>query len=98
MLSIPKNPKDAYSKILNWIDLNNWIVLKTEFYDKKGIHIKTLLIEWELIQDIWIGVKLSMENFLNGNLTFVKFDNVKYNTDINDDMFNERTLKRGIND
>lgn len=94
--SIPQNPKDAYSKILNWVDPNNWIILKTEYYDEKGSHMKTLLREWEKIQDIWTSVKLSMGNHQNGNKTFVKVDNVKYNTEIDDGMFNERTLKRGI--
>lgn len=96
--SIPKNSKDAYSKIVSWINSTNWIILKSEFYDKKGNHLKTLVLDWALLQNILTRVNLVMTNHINGNTTLVKIDNTVYNKELKEDLFNERTLKRGIND
>ena len=94
--SIPKDKKDAYSKIVVWVDPERWVVLKAEFYNKKGEHLKTELIEWELIQDIWTATKMIMENHLNGNKTVVTIDGFHYNNGFKEKLFHERTLKRGV--
>jgi hypothetical protein len=94
--SIPKDEDDAYSKILSWVDPERWIILKAEYYNLKGEHLKTQLLEWELIQDIWTAVNLVMENHLNGNKTIVTVKDVQYNAGFKEEMFHERTLKRGV--
>jgi hypothetical protein len=94
--SIPKDKKDAYSKIMVWVDPERWFILKAEFYNKKGEHLKTELLKWELIQDIWTTTKLNMENHLNGNKTIVTVKDVLFNTKRKEKLFHERTLKRGV--
>jgi outer membrane lipoprotein-sorting protein len=94
--SIPKDKKDAYSKIVSWIDPERWIILKAEYYNRKGEHLKTQLLKWELIHDIWTATNLVMENHLNGNKTIVTTKDVQYNTGLKEKLFYERTLKRGV--
>jgi outer membrane lipoprotein-sorting protein len=94
--SIPKDKKDAYSKIVAWVDPESWVSLKVEFYNKKGEHLKTELIEWEVIQDLWTATKLIMDNHLNGNRTVVTIEGVHYNNGFKETLFHERTLKRGV--
>ncbi len=94
--SIPKDKKDAYSKIVTWVDPARWIILKAAFYNKKGEHLKTELVEWELIQDIWTAKKMIMDNHLNGNKTIVTIDGFHYNSGFKEKLFHERTLKRGV--
>ena len=94
--SIPKDKKDAYSKIVSSVDPKRWIFLKVEYYNRKGERLKTQLPKWELIQDIWTATNLVMENHLNGNKTVVEIKDVQYNTGLKEKLFHERTLKRGV--
>ncbi len=94
--SIPRDKKDAYSKIVVWVDPERWVILQAEFYNKRGEHLKTELIEWELIQDIWTATKMIMDNHLNGNKTIVTIDGFHYNNGFEEKLFHERTLKRGV--
>ncbi|MCP4974999.1 MAG: outer membrane lipoprotein-sorting protein [Maribacter sp.] len=94
--SNPKDKKDAYSKILAWVDPERWVILKAEFYNRKGEHSKTELIEWELIQNKWTAKKMTMENHLNGNKTVVTLKGFKYSNGFKEKLFHERTLKRGV--
>ncbi len=94
--SIPIDKKDAYSKIMAWVDKGRWIILKAEFYNKKGEHLKTELLEWELIQEIWTAKTMTMQNYLNGNTTIVTIEEFKYNNGFKEKLFHERTLKRGV--
>ncbi len=94
--SIPKDKKDAYSKIVSWVDPKRWIILKAEYYNRRGEHLKTQLLKWELIQDIWTATNRVMENHLNGNRTIVTTKDVQYNTGLKEKLFYERTLKRGV--
>lgn len=94
--SIPRDKKDIYSKVVNWIDPERWIPLKVEYYNRKGEHLKTQLLEWEQIQDIWTPTNLSMKNHLNGNKTIVTVKEVLYNNKFKEKLFHERTLKRGV--
>lgn len=93
--SIPKSKKDAYSKLINRVDKQNWTISKIEYYDRTGRHLKTQLLEWELVQGIWTSVNLVMENHLNGNKTTVTVTDIQYNTGLKEKLFHERTLKRG---
>lgn len=94
--SIPENPKDTYSRIVHWVDTANRTILKTEYYDREGRHLKTQILEWELIQDIWTSTNLVMENHINGNKTIAAIRNVQYNIGLEDRLFHERTLKTGV--
>lgn len=94
--SIPKDSKDAYSRIVHWIDTVNWTVHKINFFDCKGRHLKTQSLKWALIQNIWTQTELTMENRLNGFKTIVTIKNVLYNSGLKEKLFHERTLKRGV--
>ena len=94
--SIPKDKKDAYSKFINWVDPERWVILKVKYYDRKGERLKTQLSEWESVQNIWTSTSLSMENHLNGNKTIVTVKEVLYNNKFKEKLFHERTLKRGV--
>ena len=94
--SIPKDRKDAYGRMVYWIDTDNLTVLKINYFDRKGRHLKTQKLRWELIQDIWTQTELTMENHLNGNKTIVVIDDVRYNTGLKENLFHERSLKRGL--
>lgn len=94
--SIPKDKKDAYSKIVSRVDKQNWTISIIEYYDRTGRHSKTQLLEWELMKGIWTSVNLVMDNHLTGNKTTVTVKNIQYNSGLKEKMFHERTLKRGI--
>jgi outer membrane lipoprotein-sorting protein len=95
--SIPKKKGYIYSKKLHWVDRETWVVPKIEFFDRKGRHLKTLEVEWQLVDGIWTWKKAKMENFITGHKTLVEISEVKINTDIiTDATFTERTIRRGI--
>jgi outer membrane lipoprotein-sorting protein len=92
--SIPKEKKYIYSKKMVWVDKQEWIIHKVEFYDRKARHMKTLLIEWIKVQGIWARKLMHMSNVQTGHQTFIEIDNIKINTGLGEDYFTKRTLRQ----
>lgn len=94
--STPKNPKGSdYSYKLSWIDKENFLPLREEYYDLRGELYKVFSAEEiKEISGFWTVTKRKMQNVKNGHQTLVTFKEVVYNVGIDDDLFTERYLKR----
>ncbi len=95
--SIPKEKDSIYSKTISWVIKSNWIYLKREYYDEEGDllkidHSKKI----EQVDGIWTVMHRVMENVQSNHKTDLVFSNYRYNISTPDDMFTERTLKRGL--
>lgn len=87
----------GYSKYVAYIDSDNLFQRKTETWDVNGNKLKTIFWEeWREVQGIWSGLRMRAQNHKTGHSTLFSFSEVDYETDIDDEMFTERALKRGV--
>jgi hypothetical protein len=65
---VPQVKETGYSKHVVWMDQKDFLVLKTDFYDKKGDLLKTLTThDWRQYNDaFWRANKSSMVNHQTG--------------------------------
>lgn len=95
--SIPKEEDYMYSKTVTWVSKDKWIGLNKEFYDEDGDHLKNLTVEnYGKIDGFWTILHSEMHNIQKDHKTIMKLKDVKLNTGIDDNMFTERMMKRGI--
>ena len=99
--SIPINDTIArelgYSKLVLAIDPSNWISRKTEFWDINGNHLKTVSNQQiKKIDDIWTVTRIEVENHKTKHHTLLQFDNIDYQTEVDDDIFTQQHLRRGL--
>ncbi len=94
--SIPKKGSDSqYKKLISWVRPDIWIPVKIEFYDNNGALLKVLTVKKvEQVQGIWTTLDSIMDNVQDKKKTELILDKVQYNTDIPDEFFTERYLKR----
>lgn len=87
----------GYSKIQAWVDLNNWMIRKGEYWDIAGNHLKSLKVaDIKKIDGVWTGHQLHIANHKTGHQTYFYFSNVDYRTTVEDDVFTEQALVRGL--
>ena len=91
--SIPKE-NDGFAEKKTWVDKENFLPLKEEYYDDKGELIRVFTSDQvETIDGIVTVTQRSMEDTKKGGKTTIFFDNISYNQKIGDDVFSERYLK-----
>lgn len=95
LASYPKEKNSRYPKILSWARKDNFVVIKGEYYDKKGKVEKTYtVLKLDKIDGIWTVLEHSMENHKTAHKTFITVKDVKYNKGVPDKRFERRALKR----
>lgn len=94
--SVPKKKDYLYSKKIQWVDAETWVVPKVDYYDRKERHLKTLEVEWQLVDGIWTWKRAEMRNHLSGHKTIVEIQEVKINEGYEDDTFTKRTIEKGL--
>lgn len=88
-------PDDSqYSKSLVWVDKQTFIVVRVDFYDKKGENSKKLTVKKiEQKSGIWTVMEVLMENFKRKTSTLLKTSEMKYNAGLEDKLFTLRNLE-----
>jgi len=93
--STPKKRDVNYSYKLSWIDKENFLPLKEEYYDLKGELMKVFTADKiQEIEGYPTVIKRTMRNVQSGHRTEVTFLKVEYNIGIDDRLFSERFLRR----
>ncbi len=94
--STPKKKNSAYSKFVSWIQKDNLLAVKVEFYDKKGKLQKVLTnSKFEKIGEIWIVKKMEMNNLQKKHKTLIELSDIELNCKIKDSYFTVASLERG---
>ncbi len=82
-----------YKRRLVWIDSNNWLLRRIDFYDKNNKLLKVLTIsEYQNIKNYNFPTKLIMKNIQTGCHTIMDVSGIKYNIDLSDDYFTKDSL------
>lgn len=93
----PKPNADVgYSKVKVWVNKENFMPNKIEFYhQKKGTLLKILTnSQIEEIQGHWTPRKMVMENVEDRHQTIIDVTEIKYDMGLADDIFTQRNLKK----
>jgi len=99
--AIPKTDKIAkelgYSKVHQWIDATIWMVRQSKYWDIAGNKLKTTYAKnIKKVQGIWTFQILEAINHKNNHKTIITFGNSDFNTPIDDELFSEESLIRGV--
>lgn len=87
----------GYGKVQMWLDAEIWYPRKAKFWDVPGDLLKTIHSEDVRKADgIWTTFNLSAKNHQNGHTSEVSVIEIDYVTPIDDDVFTERALRRGV--
>ncbi len=92
--SAPKEEKIAdFSYRLAWIDKQNFVLWREEYYDKRNqLHKVFTADEVKPIQGLWTTLRRTMKNVQKGHRTEVTFLEVHYNVGLDERLFSERSL------
>ena len=92
--SVPKDEKSTdFSYRLTWIDKENFVLWREEYYDKRDEIYKVFTAdEVKQVQGLWTAVRRTMKNVQNGHRTEVTYLEVDYNVGLEDSLFSERYL------
>jgi len=86
----------GYSKVIWRVDPTIWMSRSSDYYDRNGNHLKTITLEKvEEIDGIQTATQSFVQNHKTGHATRLKFDRVDYNSDVSDNVFSQRRLRRG---
>lgn len=87
----------GYSRTEAVVDASNWIVVQADFWDARGEHLKTLIAEdIREVDGIWTRHRLLMSNHKTGHSTELLFSDVDYQSPIDDRIFTQQSLQRGL--
>ncbi|MDF1781518.1 MAG: outer membrane lipoprotein-sorting protein [Alcanivoracaceae bacterium] len=87
----------GYQRMAFWVNPENWIVLKTEYWDLKDRHLKTYTAsDISKVDGLWTKHRLEVKNHKTGHDSLFEFSDVDYQTPVQDDLFTRRTLERGL--
>jgi len=92
--SIPKDKNSEYSKHESWVSKNELLIKKEKSYDKEGNLLKNKLFKHENIKGYDIVSEIDVTNVQKNHQTILKIKNSGIDVGIEDDIFQEKNLKR----
>lgn len=90
--------RTGYSRTVSWIRSDNFMAVKTDYFDLGGQPIKRL--EASSIQMVdrtkkrWMSLKMKMTHLKNGESSLLEFADLKVNSGIPDRTFTQQNLSR----
>jgi len=86
----------GYQRIRLWLDRDDLVVRKLEFYDGGRLEKTLLLSDIKPVGQIPSAHHMEMRSERGGSHTVVEFEEIRYDTGLKDDVFSERRLERGV--
>ena len=87
----------GYLRRESCVDDNIWIVRKSVIWDPQNKLLKTIYFkEISEVQGIWTAHLIEVENHKTGHQTRFIFSDVRYNEGVNDRIFTQNAMKRGL--
>jgi hypothetical protein len=86
--------RSSYSKHKTWIVKDDIYIIKEESYDKRDKFKKEKVFSYIKIDDYDILSKISVKDVQKNHKTDISFEEVKVDTEMNEKIFQEKSLKR----
>ncbi|RMH14847.1 MAG: outer membrane lipoprotein-sorting protein [Gammaproteobacteria bacterium] len=98
--STPKEQTPLYSKRVTWYtksaDWNDCVTDRIDYYSKQGGLLKRQHITWQKVKDAWLWKKVVVENLNTRHSSVFEVSDAEVNVGLNDRIFTERQMKRGL--
>ena len=95
MKSEPKKGiKSEYSKHLTWITKDKYLPVKEESYDNKNKLLKAKSFKYVNLNSFDLASEIFVENMQKKTNTLLKLSNLRVNTNVKDNLFQEKNMKR----
>ena len=95
VLSTPKpETETSYSKFIGWITKDEYLALKEESYDKNDRLVKVRTIKYVKQKGYMVPEEIFVKNVQNKHSTLLTFDELELDTNVKNDLFQEKNLKR----
>ena len=93
---IPVDRDSGYSRHLVWLDRNELRAMQIQFFDRRGTHLKTMLLEGyeKHLDRFWRAGKQTMTNHLTGKSTVLLWSGYEFGTDLEPGDFTRTALRR----
>jgi hypothetical protein len=93
IVEIIGHTQTQYKRRLAWIDSENWLLHKVEFFDKSNKLFKILTMsEYTSLENYHFASKMIMKNIQTGCQTLMNVSEIKYNIDLPDSYFTKESL------
>ncbi|VAV95846.1 Outer membrane lipoprotein-sorting protein [hydrothermal vent metagenome] len=91
----PQYAKSGYTKLVSWIDTQEYRTMKIEFYNRRGELFKILTpSDYKLyLNKYWRAGKLYMENVMTGKKTWLIWSRYDFRTGLKEQNFSKSRLK-----
>lgn len=91
-----KGSDSSYSRILTWVDLNTYQIQKSEYYDRNGKLLKTMVFrDYKKYGSAWRARTVEVRNMQNQRSTVLYVAALKVNAGLSDREFTQVALERG---
>lgn len=92
----PTYANSGYTKLIVWRDKAEYRVLKTDFYDRKGQHLKTMRQSdyKKHLERYWFTGRYEVKNHLTGRSTTLLMQNYKFGNGFTPRDFDQTSLER----
>jgi outer membrane lipoprotein-sorting protein len=93
----PVDSKNSgYTRMVNWIDKEEYRTWKVQYYDRKGSLLKTLVMsDYRVYLDrYWRAHEMNMVNHQNGKSTTLTWSGYNFRTGLTDGDFSKNSLAR----
>lgn len=93
---VPQYEHSGYQYLEVWIDQKEYIIRKTEYYDRKGSHLKTLEFNQyqQFLDKYWRAMEYVVQNHQTGKRTQLDWTNYSFQNGIDEKDFTQSALKR----
>ncbi|OUR95215.1 outer membrane lipoprotein-sorting protein [Gammaproteobacteria bacterium 42_54_T18] len=92
----PVDENSGYTRRIVWIDKQEYLTQKIDFYDRKNSLLKTLSYRdyQQYLDRFWRANSMKMINHQSGKSTVLQWNNYAFRTGLKDSDFNRNSLKR----
>lgn len=94
--SYPNDESSGYTRLLSWIDKQDYQTRKIEYFDRKDSPLKTLILSHyqRYLDQYWRPLQLQMTNLQTGKSTLLSISDIRFKTGLDDGDFNKNSLAR----
>ena len=91
---IPTESGPHYSKLILWADKEKFLTRQIDYYEKGELLKRLQCLDVQNIDGHWTAMKLVMKNLQEGGETVIGTVEIKFDLDLDDEIFTTRNLKR----
>ena len=89
-----QNTKSSYSKHISWINKKTLTLVKEKSFDKREQLLKNKSFSHQKINNYYVMRRIFIEDVQSNHSTEISFDDIKIDTGLKDNLFQEKNLKR----